>query len=384
MGPTIILDKSAYQCLSREDTFELDRYFLVVVPPVLILEVLADLKKPGMEPDKAQATVRQLARKIQPSQGIINVDYRTLCTNDLLGSELTMDRRPVVGGAKRVVAGDGSVGAFIDVQPEDEALIRWSCDSFDEAEELLAASWRRSSKALDLEAFKRRLQRRIDWAPRRSLSLVRQVVDALLVEPEAQLTLIDCLIEEINAIPEVREWTLSRWRYGGFSRLSDFAAFAHHCARVNLLFQLALVYEHIGTRSTNRIDMEYFYYSPFAHIFCSGDRLHKTLAEEVLARDQSFVWHDDLRCALRQVSEARQLAKESGREDPHGVQPEEGSLIRKLWTRHLGAWPDRSSSGGSPVSNEEQERIMKEIAPFMDACKRAERASPPRPRWPCL
>ena len=103
MGPTIILDKSAYQSLSKPDTFELDRYFSVIVPPVLILEILADLKKPGIEPQEARATVQQLARKIQPI-GAVNLDYRTLCISNLMGGGVPMDGRGLVGGGRRVRA----------------------------------------------------------------------------------------------------------------------------------------------------------------------------------------------------------------------------------------------------------------------------------------
>lgn len=383
MGPTIILDKSAYQSLSREDTFELSRYFYVVVPPVLILEILADLKKPKLDPEEAQAAVIRLAKKVQPVDGKVNVDFRTLCAADLLGGRINIDRRPTVAGGRRVVADDGTVGSFLETQPENEALIRWSCGSFEEAEELLATRWRAACEAIDLEVFKRELQSHGEWVPLESLSLVRQVVDEMITVPAAQLTLIDGVLREIQAIPEVREWALSRWRNGGFSLLRDFARYAQHCARVNVIFQLALLHNLIGTRSTNRIDMEYLYYSPFAHIFCSGDSLHRTLAEEVLADDQSFLWRDDLCFALRQVAEARARSRESGSPDAHLLQPGEGSLIRKLWIKHLGHWPDRSRREKTPLSKEKEEQLMKKVKPWIDACNRAKRNSPPPPQWPC-
>ncbi len=383
MGPTIILDKSAYQSLSREDTFELSRYFYVVVPPVLILEILADLKKPKLDPEEAQAAVIRLAEKVQPVDGKVNVDFRTLCAADLLGGRINMDRRPTVGGGRRVVADDGTVGRFFDAQPENEALIRWSCGSFEEAEELLATRWRAACEAIDLEVFKRELQSHGEWVPLESLSRVRQVVDEMITVPAAQLSLIDGVLREIQAIPEVREWALSRWHNGGFSLLRDFAGYAQHCARVNVIFQLALLHNLIGTRSTNRIDMEYFYYSPFAHIFCSGDTLHRTLAKEVLGDDQSFLWRDDLCFALRQVAEARARSRESGSPDAHLLQPSEGSLIRKLWIKHLGEWPDRSRRARTPLSKEKEEELMKKAKSWIDACNSAKRNSPPPPQWPC-
>jgi hypothetical protein len=383
MGPTIILDKSAYQSLSRDDTFELSRYFYVVIPPVLILEILADLKKPKLGPEQARASVRKLAGKLHPVDGKVTVDHRVLCVADLLGGKIKMDRRPIVAGARRVVAGDGTVGAFLDLQPEDEALMRWSCNRFDEAEKLLAMQWRNACEAIDLESFRRQLRNHIKWVPLGSLAIVRRVVDEVMGVPAAQLALIDGCLQELRAIPEVREWTLSRWRNGGFSLLGDFAAFARHCMRVNVIFQLALVHGLVGTRSTNRIDMEYFYYSPFAHIFCSGDNLHRSLAEQVLDADQSFVWHEDLRSALRQVAEARNKAREAGAEDFHKLQPAADSLVRKLWIKHLGHWPDRSPRNGKPMSKEREEEIMRRLRPWIDACNKAKQGLPPPRRWPC-
>ena len=383
MGPTIILDKSAYQSLSRDDTFELSRYFYVVVPPVLNLEILADLKHPKRTAEEAQDMVMRIAKKVQPVDGYVNVDYRVICVNNLLGGKIEMDRRPIVAGARKVVTADGKKGIFLDNQPENEALIRWSCGRFAEAEELLATRWRAASEAIDLEAFKRELRSYGEWVPLESLSLVRQVADELMAAPEAQLSLIKGILGELRTLPEVREWTLHRWRNGGFRSVHDFARYAHHCVRVNIIFQLALVHQLIGTRSTNRIDMEYLYYSPFAHIFCSGDKLHRSLAEVVLADDQSFVWHENLRSALRQVANARASARESGRSDAHRLEPGEDSLIRTLWIKHLGHWPDKSRQGGTPRSKEDEKELRRMIDAMSEACDRAKRSSPPRPQWPC-
>ena len=383
IGPTIILDKSSYQSLSKEDTYELSRYFYVVVPPVLVLEILADLKKPNLDPDIAQASVQQLARKIQPVDGYVNANYRTLCTADLLGGKIKMDRRPIVAGGRRVVAEDGAVGTFLDNQPANEALIRWSCGRFGQAERILASQWRSASEAIDFEAFKRQLRSDIKWVPLNSLSLVRQVVDELMDVPASQIALINGLLAELRAIPEVGEWTHRRWANGGFSVLRAFAMYARHCVRVNVMFQLALVHGLIGTRSTNRIDMEYLYYSPFAHIFCSGDKLHRDLADQVLEADQSFVWHDDLRAALRKVADMRKEAKDAGVENFHLLEPEEGSLIRDLWIKHLGHWPDRSKRSSEAMTEEKERELMARLRPWIDACNKAKRDSPPPPRWPC-
>ena len=381
MGPNIILDKSAYQCLSKEDTFELSRYFFVVTPPVLIMEILADLKKPALEAEKAKVVVGHLARKIQPVDGIVNLDYKTLCTADLLGGNISLDRRAIVGRGKQLRHKDGSRFDFVDIQPENEALIRWSCGEFEQAEQLLATQWRHACKAIDLQAFQKRLRATISQTLKPSLNLVAQVVDDVLELPEAQWMAIDCLLRDIQTIPVVREWSKHRWQTGKFRMLKDFAIYAQHCIRTTFMFQQALAHQLIGTRSTNRIDMEYFYYAPFAHIFCSNDKLHATLAKVVLFQDQSFVSGDELRIALRAVGDARRRVSESQQSDPRHIQPPEDSLIRKLWIKHFGAWPEKPPGASEQLSDEEEKEILAKIAPFRDAMKRIENTR--RPKWPC-
>jgi len=380
MGPSIILDKSAYQSLSKYDIFELSRYFYVVIPPVLILEILADLKKPKFTPDRAKAEVRKLARKISRFDSKVNLGYRSLCVANLMGERVEMGRRPIIAPGHRITTQDGKVGMWFDVPPGIEALSRWSRGEFDEAEQLLATRWRESSKAIDLEAFKRQVCHQ-DRVPLGSLALVRRVTDDLMKEPDAQLVAINYLVQELGMVPEVGEWTQQRWKSGGFTLVSEFAPYAGHCIKVNMIFQLALVNDLIGTRSTNRINMEYYFYSPFACIFCSGDNLHRKLAEHVLESDQSFVWHDDLRSALRQVAEARRQAKESGAGDFHRLEPEPNSLIRKLWAKHNWRWEARR--GHEPISEERNRELMDELKPLIDAINNAKEDSPPPPRWPC-
>jgi hypothetical protein len=45
MGPTVLLDKSTLQSIARRGTHELARYFLINLPPVLLLEILSGLAK---------------------------------------------------------------------------------------------------------------------------------------------------------------------------------------------------------------------------------------------------------------------------------------------------------------------------------------------------
>src|SRR5713226_6519989 len=74
---TIILDKSAFQSLSPEEIRLLFNRYAVVVTPVLLIEVLADIKKSKEE-------VQNLAKKLLSENSVINAHYRALCKASLL------------------------------------------------------------------------------------------------------------------------------------------------------------------------------------------------------------------------------------------------------------------------------------------------------------
>ena len=48
MGPVLICDKSTLQSLARDELSALRRYYSLTVPPVLVIEILSDLKKVGL------------------------------------------------------------------------------------------------------------------------------------------------------------------------------------------------------------------------------------------------------------------------------------------------------------------------------------------------
>ena len=55
MGPSIILDKSTLQSLSPDELFILNKFYFIHITPVLLIEILGDLKKPtkdGLSEDR--------------------------------------------------------------------------------------------------------------------------------------------------------------------------------------------------------------------------------------------------------------------------------------------------------------------------------------------
>ncbi|MFZ2149449.1 MAG: hypothetical protein WAV28_19735, partial [Sedimentisphaerales bacterium] len=77
MGPIVILDKSTFQSLSKQEHFYLDIYFLENLTPILGMEILADLRKETPGSKTAEEKVTELAEKFSGSGPATNVDYRT-------------------------------------------------------------------------------------------------------------------------------------------------------------------------------------------------------------------------------------------------------------------------------------------------------------------
>ncbi|MEX1015305.1 MAG: hypothetical protein WDZ31_01065 [Phycisphaeraceae bacterium] len=370
MGPSIIFDKSAIQSIGQRAIYEVNRYFYTVLPPVLLMEILADLSLDPEDLEGSKVKVAEVARKVLPPDSFANLDYRSLCIADLLGGEIEMSRRPVVGGARAVVSKDGRQGVHIDVQPENEAVLRWRAGEFNEDDLQFADSWRRNAQAIDLEAIKKGLPK--SPIKFRSVKELAIFVDTMLEETDLQAAMLDWLLDLLRYERYVCNWVRHRWHVHGYTSIKAFAPYAFHCLRVQTLFLLGMSHNLLGTRPTNVLDVEYFFYSPFAHAFCSGDKIHRQLAPIVLEDDQTFVPREEMRKALMELVTARQEIRD--------VEPRDESIIHRLWTKHL----ERSVPQASrpPISQARSKRTMEQIKPIMEAIRESELRRPPPPRWP--
>ncbi|NQU24585.1 MAG: hypothetical protein HQ567_25155 [Candidatus Nealsonbacteria bacterium] len=368
MGPSILFDKSAIQSLGQAAVHEVSRYFYTVVPPVLLMETLADL---SLKPDDLKAAKRKvagIADKLFPIDSIANAHYQTMCIHNLLGDSVPMARKPAVCGARPVTAKDGSKGVFIPIQPENEAVLRWRSGQFNEEDLKFAVQWREAAHGSKLEEMKQALPQQPIKI--QSAEQMGDVVDLMLAQPEFQKPLLLWFLALLRCDSETRERVAARWKWTVERSLVSFAPYAHHCLRVNLLYYMGMMQGVFGTRSSNVVDLEYLCYTPFAFVFCSGDKLHRQLAPFILQDDQSFVGQQNLQKALNEMAMARK--------DAPDAEPGEDSLIRKLWLKHWKKPPPKAMRG--TTTEEENKRIMESIQPIMDALEEQER--PPGPRFP--
>ena len=380
MGPTILLDKSVIQSLSQRAIIELGRYFTINAPPVLLLEMLADL---SLDPDDLKGSagrVRSISRKALPPSAFVNVDYFQLCVLNLLGQEIPMPRRPIIGGAQRVESVDGQVGSYIGVQPENEAVLRWGSGIFSEADVAFAKNWRNAVEAIDLDQVTRQ-------APKspvrlRSLDQLVACVDEYLGHHESQLFLVNWFMKVLRVDPAIQRQVLERWNNLEQPRIQTFAPYAAYCVRVRALFDMGISHHLLSTRSSNLVDITYLYYSPCCKIFSTGDKFLKQFASITLLPDVSLVDGEELRMALEDVAGRREVAMQAVGQSGMipVVEPDEQSVIQRLWRKHTGGF--RPQSPSRPITPERSAQINAELKPIFDAVDEASRKRPPNPLWP--
>jgi hypothetical protein len=371
VGPQILLDKSALQSLSYKEALRLGEYLLVVIPPVLMAEIQADLTlamhKKRSQRAEAQNQAADLAKKlhIMLSRGF-NQPHRLIVLQDLVGNHIVPDGRPLIGGT-HVVTEDGEKGFWVDDEQE-KTLTAWSTGNFSTFDKVSAYEWRRAISEIDLTKTRERLLGTLGTRdlPNSPEQLIERV-ETSLATPVTQELLLWILIDFAHADPATRAAIVGRWDRAPDKRLAVFAPYAHYCARVLLLFHFALLANLIGTRPTNRIDLEYLYYVPFAKAFASGDSVHAFLAPLAFDQDQTFISRDALKEDAKYVlAETDRLLAEGAKRPIQYPPAQPGSALLGLWKKHMP--PREDVERDVPKMSPEQEA---ELFRKIDAMRKA-------------
>lgn len=389
MGPSVILDKSAVESIGDRALRVQSDHFYTVVTPILVWEVCGDIEK-ARAGWCDETKVRALAKKAHPFDAIVTTNWRKICLGELMGYRFdgypsAGNRRAMVDGGHRVPLASGGYGVVIDQQPEAAALLRWQIGKWTSSDVEYAQAWRRLTKAIDLETFKRR------FGPARqpveTLVELKSVVDKVLADPSLQFFLLTLLVEEITTSRENQHRLLRRWAGERASTWQHQARFSRHCIRTFLTFYLALGSELVGTRATNRVDVEYLLYLPFAPIFVSGDEgTHGRLAPLLIEPDQQFVRATNFRAALQEEADRLEVLRSSGNEPaPELLVPPTSSLICRLYEKAWGIHPQpRKAWRAEPIGEPSADNIAKEFSRAMDDVQAHPEKYNRRPPWPFL
>jgi len=338
MGPTIILDKSALQALSRTEIRFLFKYYYVVVTPVLLSEILGDLVKRCNKGEMPKREVQQLSSKLLSRDSAVNIYYRHLCLGSLLGQHVAMTGQAVVPATR------APMPTVAEAVPLDERDIRamlsnWQKGVFSNSDEKLALQWRHTLQTLDLEQYKRQVKEWLRHMPRMSCpeDLVSDVQEFTSnPSPAIQLSCLKGLMDDIDLQQHRRNAICKRWLKEQVPLFKHFAPYAYYCFRANVIFHLGLASGLVSARRTDWIDWEYVYYLPFCMVFSSRDKLHVRFSPFFLRHDQQFVHGDDLKRDLKRVAKQWEGLDPSLRRHHATLPPANPeSLTHRLWQQHL-------------------------------------------------
>jgi hypothetical protein len=176
---------------------------------------------------------------------------------------------------------------------------------------------------------------------------------------------------------DYEHYVIEHWNIQGKKSLAVHAPYAAHVIACDLFFRFALAGGHIGTSlPSNRVDIAYLNYLPFANIFVSSDTLHRRAAPQFLDPRQRFVWGPDLKADLARINthfaEFPEEVKALGNMAfAHAPPKREGSLVRELRAQFMGAgYDDRPPI--LPRDNAEEAQIVEEVNRFVDSAPVAE------------
>lgn len=367
MNISIIIDKSTFQSLSFEELYRLSCYYKHIITPVLTMEILGDLKKEVQE-GKTPSTerVKDFANKLFPMETIINSHYKVIIKGELLGMPTSLDGRPHVDIKKAVVSESGMKGFLINESEEEKSIYKWREGNFTEADHELSALWRMTTTQEDLlERLKKSLKS--DASPKfENFNELDKYVCEALDNPIIQEFLLINLIENYDIDPSSGVQIFGQWNQLGKPLIKEFAPYAFHCLRVDTLFLFGLASDLIGTRPTNRVDIEYLYYLPFGHVFTSNDKVHKNLAPLLLRDDQKFIAGPDLKQDLKNIVEFLNNLGIDERRKYKNVPPIiESSFTFQLWKEFF-HYPIKSN-WNREISEAKQEIIKEKIREFEKA-----------------
>ena len=303
MGPSIIFDKSALQALNQDEAVWFDQFFGGNITPTFYVETLADLEKEVQAGKTPEQVVGILASKT-PFEAFPNVYHRTIVLQELAGDPQTLDGRPLVMAGTPKRTPDGKIAMHFDQFPEAAALSRWQQGDFEDVERDVAKRWREDLSQHDPA---QQIAKVVNILPVgahfSTLSDLKVFIDDFCHKsdkPTLQLMM------DVLDVPEPgRPRVIARWEKAGKPLLDEFAPYTVHVFKVDLLYYLGMARGFIAdTRASNKADMAYLYYMPFAMVFVSSDNLHQRtvpLFANDFGEEKTFITGAELKAALKEI-----------------------------------------------------------------------------------
>ena len=333
MGPTLLLDKSAFQLLTSTEMHRAGRYFQWNRVDILFSEIRGDIFK-KTKTDSRRNEVSILADKVSVIDSAQNMNYIKLCLSNLYGCEVEMECRPIVAPTTISTLDDGHTAAYIDETPFCEMIFRWQKGDFSKQDEINACIWKgikNNSKADNAIQFLQAYHVIIPTST--SIDELRIVVDELLRNPKMQQVFLNMFLAYQDVNRTIRYNIKNQFKQSRYS-LPKFAPYAFYCLKVFVMFLGAYKFDLLPKKKTDdQIDLEYLFYLPFCHVFSSNDKFHRTLAPPLMRKNQIFLLGEDLKKGIQEI-ESLPAHKETmnAKCDPIPPMPKE-SIIREVWLK---------------------------------------------------
>jgi hypothetical protein len=303
-GISMILDKSAYQSLSKTQMDRLGRYFTIVNTPILVREILGDLKKATPDGSLNSPKVQELATKIPILDTTCNAHFSVLINAELQGKKIDFFSSMVDTG-ERVKLDEHEDMIMVRPSMEKKSLDRWKEGEFTKMDELFSQLWREITLKPEPIHNYRKYLREVNSQYNRltNAAHIMKIVKAVLMNPAYFTDNLKGAIENFNVPADVARIAFYRWETERPKHLFAFAPYTFYCQMVKMFFSICLQNNVVGTRATNLVDLEYLYYLPFCEVFVSNDDFHKKLVPHLLIERQQFVRGQELKEDLAQIEE---------------------------------------------------------------------------------
>jgi hypothetical protein len=367
MGPHLICDKSSLEGLNAKELAVVRRYLTLQVPPVLLTEILADLSK-EFKRGEPRDRVINLANRIVPLSSTICLSFWDIIDQELSGKPVALRGVPIITMGTPVQSSDGKSGMRFEDGPHEEALLRWQSGQFEVADEMTAKIWREYLKGIRLEEAQQRLRTQYPGLPRQeNLAGVAQLVDVIMQQAKRD-DLVSWFLEDAGSHHHVRDRFMLGLQRLPAGSLAQVAPYTNHCVRTALIFHLGLVNAVVGTKDTNRIDLEYLYYLPLSNGFSSGDNFLIDMAKVVLTSDQIFISAAELKAdvkALAAIWEGFSPEEYQAEADRVGPPDNPDSATYRMWQKYMK--PGYRQQKRLKLTPEKEKALMEKLRPVLDA-----------------
>jgi hypothetical protein len=365
-GITIILDKSAFQCLSPSEFFQLQQYFEINIAPILVMEILGDLKKENNDSINSSKVIA-FSKKLSSLIPSVNSHFSVLIEEELLGNISMPFYSCIVDTGELLKAPNGEKVIKIHPSLEADALNRWKEGNFTEVDRLISKFWReqttRPNILIDLQKYLS--SETPEFKILKTQQDILYLINSTFENQELLSSLLDMVIKEFGISQSSASKIFYRWEISVDKNLRKFAPYSFFCLTVKILFNICLQNNIIGTKPTNLLDLEYIYYLPFCKVFISDDIFHKKLVPYLLTSEQLFFSGKEIKEDLTKIEQIKLTLSDIDLKRAHSQPPrKEELLIYKIWNRMFLDWPPEKDW---VPSHEEIEMIERAVTNFRNA-----------------